>query len=137
MISLQQIPRACLGSCSLRPSKKPAKRVLRPTPRSVVVRASFDAPDPLDDVRQKVKQQLGEVAKNIEDPILKQAVQEPVAFFGGMFAGLLRLEVDDDPLKEWIDRTAEKAGMTAEEAQASAMSSLDKQNSGPTEISID
>lgn len=37
--------------------------------------------------------------------------QEPVAFFGGMFAGLLRLEVDDDPLKEWIDRTAEKAGV--------------------------
>lgn len=34
-----------------------------------------------------------------------------MAFFGGMFAGLLRLDASDEPLKEWIDRTAAAAGV--------------------------
>ena len=37
--------------------------------------------------------------------------QEPVAFFGGVFAGVLKLEVEDEPLKDWIERTAETAGV--------------------------
>ena len=36
-----------------------------------------------------------------------------MAFFGGMFAGLLRLDASDEPLKEWIDRTAAAAGVSA------------------------
>jgi hypothetical protein len=30
---------------------------------------------------------------------------------GGVFAGLLRLSASDEPLKDWIDRTAAAAGV--------------------------
>lgn len=46
------------------------------------------------------------------------SLQEPVAFVGGMFAGLLRLDLNDDPLKEWVTRTVEAAGITEEEIDA-------------------
>ena len=52
------------------------------------------------------------------DPLLKKAMKEPVAFFGGMFAGMLGLSVNDEPLREWVDKTSEAAGMTREEAIA-------------------
>lgn len=45
-------------------------------------------------------------------------MQEPVAFAGGMFAGLLRLDLNDDPLKEWVSRTVEASGVTAKEIEA-------------------
>ncbi|KAM3319361.1 UPF0426 protein, chloroplastic [Capsicum baccatum] len=54
-----------------------------------------------------------------QEPILKQAVKEPVAFAGGIFAGLLRLDLNEDPLKEWVARTVEASGVTAEEIEAS------------------
>ncbi|KAJ4713711.1 UPF0426 protein, chloroplastic [Melia azedarach] len=54
----------------------------------------------------------------IDEPILKEALKEPVAFVGGMFAGLLRLDLNDDPLKEWVTRTVEAAGITEEEIDA-------------------
>ncbi|GAB2293206.1 hypothetical protein Dimus_027414 [Dionaea muscipula] len=51
----------------------------------------------------------------IEEPIIKEALKEPVAFMGGVFAGLLRLDMNDDPLKEWVKKTVEAAGITEEE----------------------
>ncbi|KAL5703351.1 hypothetical protein ACHQM5_028452 [Ranunculus cassubicifolius] len=45
-----------------------------------------------------------------EQPLLKEALKEPVAFFGGLFAGLLRLDLNEDPLREWISRTVEASG---------------------------
>ncbi|XP_022738047.1 UPF0426 protein At1g28150, chloroplastic [Durio zibethinus] len=48
-------------------------------------------------------------------PILKQAVKEPVAFMGGMFAGILRLDLNEDPLKEWVARTVEASDITEED----------------------
>ncbi|KAJ6829941.1 UPF0426 protein, chloroplastic [Iris pallida] len=52
----------------------------------------------------------------IEDqPILKDAAKEPVAFLGGVFAGLLRLNLNEDPLKEWIARTVEASGISPDE----------------------
>ncbi|XP_038688209.1 UPF0426 protein At1g28150, chloroplastic isoform X3 [Tripterygium wilfordii] len=50
-----------------------------------------------------------------EEPLLKEALKEPVAFMGGILAGLLRLDLDEDPLKEWVTRTVEAAGITDEE----------------------
>ncbi|KAL0318710.1 UNVERIFIED_CONTAM: hypothetical protein Sangu_2027200 [Sesamum angustifolium] len=50
-----------------------------------------------------------------QQPILKEALKEPVAFVGGMFAGLLRLDLNEEPLKEWVSRTVEASGMAAEE----------------------
>jgi hypothetical protein len=40
--------------------------------------------------------------------------QEPVAFLGGVFAGLLRLDLNEDPLKEWVTRTVEVSGIAEE-----------------------
>ncbi|KAK9266256.1 hypothetical protein L1049_000044 [Liquidambar formosana] len=53
-----------------------------------------------------------------EDPILKDALKEPVAFMGGMFAGILRLDLNEDPLREWVTRTVEASGITEEEIDA-------------------
>ena len=44
---------------------------------------------------------------------------------GGMFAGLLRLDLNEDPLKEWVTRTVEASGITEEE--------LDPENTTPPE----
>ncbi|KAI3735712.1 hypothetical protein L6452_15222 [Arctium lappa] len=50
-----------------------------------------------------------------DERILKKALKEPVAFMGGMFAGLLRLDLNEDPLKEWVTRTVEASGITEDE----------------------
>ena len=39
------------------------------------------------------------------------ALQEPVAFWGGVFAGFLALDVEEEPLKGWIARTSADAGV--------------------------
>ena len=47
----------------------------------------------------------------VDDPLLRKAMKEPVAFFGGLFAGFLGLRVDEagSPLKAWVDAAAEDA----------------------------
>jgi len=39
---------------------------------------------------------------------------------GGVFAGLLRLDLNEDPLKEWISKTVEASGMSPEELAVTA-----------------
>ncbi|XP_004299449.1 PREDICTED: UPF0426 protein At1g28150, chloroplastic [Fragaria vesca subsp. vesca] len=70
----------------------------------------------------------------IEEPIVKKALQEPVAFMGGMFAGLLRLDLNDDPLKEWVSRTVEASGITVEEVDANGS---DPEEETPQQIEIE
>lgn len=60
-------------------------------------------------------------------------LQEPVAFAGGMFAGLLRLDLNEDPLKEWVTRTVEASGMTEEEIDGEGS----KADEVPEEIEIE
>ncbi|CAK9312298.1 unnamed protein product [Citrullus colocynthis] len=68
----------------------------------------------------------------VEDPVIKEALKEPVAFAGGLFAGLLRLDLNEDPLKEWVKKTAESAGLTEEiDTQESVLEDR------PTEIEIE
>ncbi len=38
-------------------------------------------------------------------------VQEPVAFWGGAFAGILGLDLSQDPLRGWLERTSVNAGV--------------------------
>lgn len=56
---------------------------------------------------------------SVDDPLLKQAIKEPVAFFGGMFAGFLGLSVDDkeSPLTQWVDATSKSAGRGGEKTE--------------------
>lgn len=60
-------------------------------------------------------------------------MQEPVAFAGGIFAGLLRLDLNEDPLKEWVAKTVEASGITAEEIETS----VDQAEDIPQQIEIE
>jgi hypothetical protein len=57
-------------------------------------------------------------------PILQELTLQPTAFFGGLVAGFLRLDLNEDPLKSWLGQ------------QGVATPTSPKQ-SGPQSISID
>eukprot|EP00850_Spirogloea_muscicola_P011806 SM000074S21716 [mRNA] locus=s74:620649:621084:- [translate_table: standard] len=67
-----------------------------------------------------------------EDPLLKEVLQEPIAFFGGLFAGLLRLDLTEEPLRNWLARTSEAAGISTLEIEASQSN-----EDGPVDITIE
>jgi hypothetical protein len=60
-------------------------------------------------------------------PLLQIFSQAPVAFLGGLMAGVLRLNLTDDPLRGWLDN------QTRQPAAAKASHN----GQGPTRISID
>ncbi|WJX12672.1 hypothetical protein P8452_03142 [Trifolium repens] len=68
-----------------------------------------------------------------QDPIVKEAFKEPVAFWGGVFAGILRLDLNEEPLKEWITRTVEDSDINEEETNAEGSTTED----APQEIEIE
>jgi hypothetical protein len=35
-------------------------------------------------------------------PIFQELIQQPIAFAGGFFSGVLRLNVSDEPLSSWL-----------------------------------
>lgn len=37
-------------------------------------------------------------------PLMKELIQQPIAFAGGFFSGLLRLKINDEPLKTWLEQ---------------------------------
>ncbi|KAI5065239.1 hypothetical protein GOP47_0019934 [Adiantum capillus-veneris] len=55
--------------------------------------------------------QLSALLNPQDDPIVKEALKEPLAFLGGVFAGVFRLDLNEDPLREWVARTSEAAGV--------------------------
>jgi len=65
-------------------------------------------------------------------PVFKELTQQPVAFLGGFFSGVLRLNLSDDPVKSWLD---EQTGSTS--YTASTNSSDNGKSTGPQSISID
>ncbi|NJN29776.1 MAG: hypothetical protein HC824_04480 [Synechococcales cyanobacterium RM1_1_8] len=65
-------------------------------------------------------------------PLFKDMMQSPIAFMGGLASGLLRLNLDQDPVKSWL----EKQGAAVPSASDSDPN--DKNGgAGPTSISID
>jgi hypothetical protein len=63
-------------------------------------------------------------------PFVQELTAHPVAFFGGLASGLLRLNLSDDPVKSWLNNQG--AAPTA-----SAASRASDRNGGPQSISID
>jgi hypothetical protein len=63
-------------------------------------------------------------------PIVREVVQHPIAFMGGLCSGLLRLNLSDDPVKSWLDNQAGKSSY-------SASTSVQNGKSGPQSISIE
>ncbi len=39
-------------------------------------------------------------------PILKELTKEPIAFCNGFVSGILRLDLNDDPIKSWLEKQA-------------------------------
>jgi hypothetical protein len=65
-------------------------------------------------------------------PIFKELTQQPVAFFGGFFSGVFRLNLSDDPVKSWLD---EQTGSTS--YTTAPTGSENGRTTGPQSISID
>lgn len=65
-------------------------------------------------------------------PIVKEMMQEPIAFFGGFCSGLLRLNLNEDPIKTWL----EKETGTPTPASGNPESNNGNQ-SGPQSITIE
>ena len=61
-------------------------------------------------------------------PLFKEVTKQPIAFFGGLFSGVLNLKPTEDPLKSWL----EKQEFTAFEDDSDNDS-----DSGPQSITID
>lgn len=81
---------------------------------------------------------MGRAASQIEDPILREAIKEPVAFFGGVFAGLLKLDLEDEPLREWVENTSKASGVSTEEVEAAVpVENEEEEDDDSTEILIE
>lgn len=53
---------------------------------------------------------------------------------GGMFAGLLKLDLNEEPLKEWVNKTVEASGITEDEIDTQG---LDAEEAAPQQIDIE
>jgi hypothetical protein len=65
-------------------------------------------------------------------PIFKELTKQPVAFFGGFFSGVFRLNLSDDPVKSWLGEQIGSSPYTG--------TATDRDNgktTGPQSISID
>jgi hypothetical protein len=60
-------------------------------------------------------------------PLAQELVKNPVAFAGGFVAGILRLNLNDDPVKSWLEK---QSGFTMPNPPASP-------KTGPQSIDID
>ncbi|NEP32500.1 MULTISPECIES: hypothetical protein [unclassified Moorena] len=65
-------------------------------------------------------------------PIFEEFTQQPVAFLGGFFSGVFRLNLSDDPLKSWLE-----AQNGSEIYKDGHNRSENDKNTGPQSISID
>ena len=64
-------------------------------------------------------------------PILQELARNPVAFMGGFAAGLLRLNLGEDPVKSWLSQQGQAV---VDPATTNNTSSSTK---GPQSIAID
>ena len=60
-------------------------------------------------------------------PFMQELIRHPAAFLGGMASGLLRLNLADDPVQDWLRR----------QGAAPATPSNHQNGNGPQSITID
>lgn len=65
-------------------------------------------------------------------PILQELTREPIAFLGGFFSGLLKLNLNDDPVKTWLEKQGGVTGSSSSDSKNNNGAS-----SGPQSITID
>jgi len=64
-------------------------------------------------------------------PILRELSQQPLAFMGGFVSGVLRLDLNDDPVRSWLGQ------QTGTSPASSTTNESHNGKSGPQSISID
>lgn len=64
-------------------------------------------------------------------PFLQELTRQPVAFVGGFVSGVLRLNLDEDPVKSWLNQQNVKVDSHDDFSNNSGTAS------GPQKISID
>jgi len=65
-------------------------------------------------------------------PVLKELTQQPMAFLGGFFSGVFRLDLSDDPVKSWLDQQAGSSSY-----RGTTSSPENGKTDGPQSISIE
>lgn len=65
-------------------------------------------------------------------PLMQELTRHPIAFLGGFASGLFRLNLNEDPVKSWLEQR-----MQEDSAATSAPPSVNGNGSGPQSISID
>lgn len=66
-------------------------------------------------------------------PLFKELTQHPISFLGGLCSGFLRLNLNDDPVRSWL----EQQGGTTTYTSFSADGDRNGSSKGPQSISID
>jgi hypothetical protein len=64
-------------------------------------------------------------------PFLQELTRQPVAFVGGFVSGMLRLDLNEDPVKSWLNK--QDVEPPADDLSSGTASS----NGGPQKISIE
>jgi hypothetical protein len=64
-------------------------------------------------------------------PLLQKFLQQPVAFTGGFVSGVLRLNLNEEPLKSWLDQQKNQSTSGTIVADTAA------NGSSPRQIAID
>ncbi len=64
-------------------------------------------------------------------PFFRELTNQPIAFLGGFFSGVFRLNLSEDPVKSWLDQQAGPA------PYSTTSESSNGKNNGPQSISID
>lgn len=64
-------------------------------------------------------------------PIVKELIQQPIAFLGGFCSGVLRLNLSDDPVKTWLQK------QTGSTYTVTTSSTDNGKSNGPQSISIE
>ncbi len=65
-------------------------------------------------------------------PFVREIARQPVAFCGGFFSGLFRLDLTEDPVRSWLDKQGANPS-----AGSSSTSSSSPNSKGPKSINID
>ncbi len=65
-------------------------------------------------------------------PVWKELTQQPIAFMGGFFSGVFRLNLADDPVKSWLEQQTGSTTYTA-----TTPGSENGKTSGPQSITIE
>ena len=64
-------------------------------------------------------------------PIFRELLQQPIAFLGGFASGALHLNLEEDPVRKWLDRQSGTQSTPYTSSQTSA------RPNGPQSISIE